>query len=363
MYVVNTYSIFNRRILGLDTRVWRVMFILVIISIVLLAYRIIDKDECIPFKIEVRRNSFTDTFYYTGESVRFVASVPLEKSTSAEKMTWDFNDNSVSNSKGPFVAHIFTKEAKYYVTASINPSCEEHVWITVKNKPPEVNDSIVQIAKEIIGATSTLVGKTEEFMAPAQADSFYEWVILYHPEIRSQYSERAKFQFASGGNYTIQLTLDHDRIKSYTKRLYVEPPKSKPLPKEIDRLIPEKLEEYERKKDSIAILPPPKDTVANTAPKIKSFTFIPEPLFLDYLKKVAKKEMTMQEFEKYGIFGNTPVIANGEKGIKSFTWLCSEIIKRKARVAGLFRRDVKIESAKLQRYNGVVQKIEVKFDW
>src|SRR6187399_3265243 len=107
---MSTYSIFSRRILGLDTRVWRLMLIVLVLSFGLLSYKIINKDKCIPFYIEIGRKShIADTFYFTGENIRFIASI------SSEDLSWDFNDNSTVTTKGSFVVHTFKKEGKYYV--------------------------------------------------------------------------------------------------------------------------------------------------------------------------------------------------------------------------------------------------------
>lgn len=106
------------------------------------------------------------------------------------------------------------------------------------------------------------------------------------------------------------------------------------------------------KPDSTAARPP--------APVIKK---ISNETFLLYLGKVQTKEMKIPDFIQYGIFETTPVRVNGKDG-QTFGWLCNDICKEKSAKIHIGKKKVaKLESAVLQRINGLVSMIEVNYKW
>ena len=100
------------------------------------------------------------------------------------------------------------------------------------------------------------------------------------------------------------------------------------------------------------------------APKPKAPIYVANDLFLLYLEKVQAGQMKIEQFEPYGITETTPVNANDKTG-QNFAWLCSEITKTKKKGIVLFKKDihVKLKSALVQRIDGVVSVIDVKYDY
>ena len=338
------------------------MLTIITLSAGMLGYSIINREKCIPFSIDPGKNIHADSFYFTGESIKFFASV------FSDDISWDFKDNSTGNSKGRFVTHSFNREGDYYVTANINAGCEYGKMITVKNKPGSGIADETAATKEIIGAVSTYVGKEEEYISPALADSFYEWVVLYHPEIRTQNGGKAKFKFDKGGTYIIQLTLDNNRIKSYTRRVIVEDFNTQKLkmPQEVGLLVPTKIPDFKKPDEPEVIVPvtdAKPDVVVATTPKTK---ILADDTFRGYLQNLVENEMTESEFYKYLCGGgSTAVMVNGERTTKTFSWLCQEIKGKKARKNVIGRKKfITIESVKLHRDETVercVIKIDVKY--
>ena len=357
---MNSYNIFNRKIMGLDTRVWRTMFFVIIVSTGILGYKFLDKDACIPFKIDTGKNAHADSFYFIRENIKFFASV------STENVSWDFKDNSTSTSHGRVVTHSFQNEGQYYVTAIVNAGCEETRLITVKNRPKPgfVNEPL---GREIIGPSATYAGQEEEYISPALADSIYEWEVLYHPEIRTQNGEKAKFKFDKGGTFTILLTLDGNRIKSYTRRVIVEDLNiQKPkMPEDVPFLVRKKLPDDGNVPEKPEVIEPAKvnDPVVED-PKVPNTKALADDTFKGYLQKLVESEMTESEFYKYLCGGgSTAVVVNGDRNSKTFNWLCQDIKGKKARPKFYKRKKfISIESIRLHRdETGCVIKIEVEY--
>ena len=66
---MNANRIFTRQIKGLDYRIWRVILIMIIISIGLLSYRLIDVRKCKPVNFTIKTiDIHTDSTYSTGEA-------------------------------------------------------------------------------------------------------------------------------------------------------------------------------------------------------------------------------------------------------------------------------------------------------
>ncbi len=360
---MTTSRIFNRRIMGLDIGVWRVLIFTVIFSMGLLSYKIFKKDDCTPFKIDIRGNShLTDSVFFTGDNIKFIASI------SSEEIIWNFKDNSRGKTKGSYVMHTFTKEGKYYVTAN-NKECEEGKLITIKNKPKTGNFETHSNVREILGTSSTFAGKIEEYISPALADSFYEWVILSHPEMGILNEEKVKYQFNNPGIYTIQLTLDHNRINSYTKRIFVEDlPKSiRKMPEDVGPLVPKKIPKRE---DTTKDNPPPPINPTPPPPAIdpsissKTKGVAPE-VFKGYLQKLVENDMNENEFYKYLCStGTTIVIVNGDRNNpKTFSWLCQELKGKKVKkhIASK-KKFITIDAVRLMRdETNCVSKIEVDY--
>lgn len=342
--------IFTRQILGLDQSVWLTMIILFVLSAGLLSYKLIDRNKCTAFSIKIgSRAHFTDSVYYTDNNIFFKAN------SSNDDVTWTFGEKYREAAKGLAVTHKFMARGKYYISASINGKCETGQWITVENKPDnsQIKDNTPEI-KEILGADSTFQGMEEEFFSPALADSSYEWVVLFHPEMGTQNEETAKFRFPNSGKYTIQLTLDHIRIKSYTKEIFVEELQKKVLKsKEMDEGDIEKII-IAKKKEIGKIVPPPPvvEPAIVVAPAEPKIIRIGEKLFRNELQLLVEEKKTEDDFYKYLCSkGSTPVILNSKKDkSRTFSQLCKELKGKKGKSWIVLKGgSITIKSVKLTR--------------
>ncbi|MEO7306575.1 MAG: hypothetical protein ABIR78_13830 [Ferruginibacter sp.] len=330
--------IFTRQVLGLDYRVLRVILAMMIIALGLLSYRLIDKKECTPVNFLIKTITVhTDSSYMAGETLSFIASA------NENEINWDFGDNSPKVT-GQYVTHKFLRIGTFNITASTGTSCDALQAITIK--PAEdmgkKGDQVIS-GEEIIGKVSTLAGSEETFTCMVTATS-YEWSIPNYPKMTANGST-AKFRFPNAGKFLVQVTLDHDRTKRFSKEITVEPVviEKSHLPENIKPLIPE------------GVKPLPDPEPANTSVKIS------DAVFTDYLSKVIDKKMTAPDFDKYLCYkGETKAVLNGD--LVSFNALCDEISGKKRRKLIIGRTRIKITSATMRRDNdGCVNIVEVKY--
>ena len=328
--------IFTRQILGLDYRVFRVILAIMILSVGLLSYRLLDKKQCTAVNFIIKTiTPHTDSTYSAGESLSFMASA------SDAQITWDFGDNSAEVS-GQYVTHKYSSTGSFEVSAFTGVSCQTVKKITVKlPSGPGKSSEHVNSGEEIIGPLSTTAGFEETFTCMVSAQS-YEWSIPNYPKmIRS--GSFAKFVFPASGKFLIQVTLDHDRTKRYTKEITVEAlPVVKPLvPEKIKPLIP----------GEVKPLPDPKTFSVK----------ISDAVFAEYLGQVIDKKMTAPDFDKYLCYkGETKVVSNGD--VVTFNSFCEEISGKKRRKFIIGKTKIKINSAIMRRDNdGCVNIIEVKY--
>jgi PKD domain len=205
---MNPKSIYERKMKGLDNSVWLFMCIIMLLSASLLTSFLVQRKKCIPFTFKITPK--TDSGYYTEKTLSFSLS------TSAKNVTWDFGDGTPEKT-GVYVSHQYHKAGKFYVTASIKEGCDEVQEITVKKSLLDHSTG-----NEIEGPVTLSVEKEAEFYCIVYGSS-WRWEVMDHPEIKPK-SEKlgtAKFRFTTGGTYYIQVTLDDDRTKSYTKEIII----------------------------------------------------------------------------------------------------------------------------------------------
>lgn len=352
---MNAYRIFTQRFLGLDIRARRLVIILILLSLILLSYRIF-KGKCIPFTIEVEKNSHSDTFFFAGETIHFFSS------NYSEDINWSFKDETQGTAKGSSVLYTFNKEGIFFVTARMNEGCEFGKTIYIKQRPQPATQAMETTAGDITGADSTMVGKAELFISPIRADGYYEWEVLEHPEMGVKNAEKVSYTFDKADTYIIQLTLDGDRVKSFQKRLLVLDVPGKTIlaqdamplriEKEIEEIHEEpkeapeteKLRQYSPETQQSA---PPVESVAPGAPVIK---VVAADVFRGYLQKLVFGEMNETEFYTYLCRGaTTSVVVNGDnRNAKTFSQFCQEFKGKTEK--GMFvgkKRPITIKSVKL----------------
>ncbi|MEO6252682.1 MAG: PKD domain-containing protein [Ferruginibacter sp.] len=332
-------KIFTRQVLALDYRVIRVILFIMILAVGLLSYRLLDKKECTPVNFIIKTiTPHTDSTYRAGETLSFMAS------SAQTDVTWDFGDNSATVT-GQYVTHKYLSTGSFEVSAFTGVSCQTVKRISVIIPSEIKSNDPVNSGEEIIGPFSTTSGIEETFTCMVSAQS-YEWSIPNYPKMIRNGSS-AKFIFPAAGKFLVQVTLDHDRTKRYTKEITVEaaPVVKSAVPEDIKPLIPITANA------EVQPLPDPKSMSVKVS----------DAVFTEYLGQVIDKKMTAADFDKYLCYkGDTKVVANGD--VVTFNALCEEISGKKRRKFIIGKTKIKIKSAILRRDNdGCVNIVEVKY--
>ena len=286
-------NIYSRTFKGLDLGVWVMLLLCTVLSLGLLSFFVINRGKCIPFAIKVTAN--TDTVYYTGQTINFDVSI------SSKKMRWDFGDGS-DTENGLFRTHVFYKPGKYTVRASMNNTCEETAEIKVLTDPNDIRGT-----DKIIGPEITIPNKEEEYICAVYSPQS-KWLVVGHPDIKPVIKGlSAKFRFNRPDTYIIQVTLDDNRVRTYSKEVVVKgtTPTTQPTERKVDikKLLPDPSPN-----------PDPKPVVVTAPTEIK---MVPESAFKGFLKAImfdesGKKSLT--DFDQFLYYkGETKVrLSTGE---------------------------------------------------
>lgn len=216
---MNAENIYTRSYRGLDKGVWVLVLATMVLSLGLLSFFVIKRNNCIPFSISVASGS--DSVYYTGKTINFNTTI------SAKEMIWDFDD-STARETGIYVKHAFSKPGKYSVRAWTQAACEETFIITVKQDPNDIRGS------EIFGDEVVKQNKDVEYFCTKYASKSH-WAVVGHSNVPiTMNGIKARFRFPSPGTYTIQVTLEGERLVTYSKDIVVlgenaPPQKDKPF--------------------------------------------------------------------------------------------------------------------------------------
>ena len=126
------------------------MIIVIILSLGLLSYKLIDKKKCTPFSFRIKHISLIDSIYYTGEPVTFTASL------NDPDILWNLGDNT-QEQEGSMVTHKFLKEGTYIITASLNGGCANEQKITV------LNPLQIQATPDNVSTDNKILGRSTIF--------------------------------------------------------------------------------------------------------------------------------------------------------------------------------------------------------
>jgi PKD domain len=332
---MNSERILTRKTLGLDHRVWRVMILLLVLSVGLFGYTLIDTKKCIPvdFKIKTIDN---DSVYYTDEILSF-STLRFEKN-----ITWDFNDNSPTGT-GTFITHRFATEGKYFIKVTVNSDCQFVKPITVRKA---IVESLTNTKEQIDGHPSTFVGAGETYTSLLSAET-YEWNIENHPEYGLLNGQSVNYKFLSPGDFTIKLTLNKDRFKIYRKSVTVV---ENEKPKQVEKI--DKLIDY--------------DKLAKMDKEKSVKTSISELTFKEYLGKVVDGQFFAKDFNDYLCSeGKTPTILNSKADRQvTFEQACAELNgKRRSKFMGLGKKAIHIKSVRLNKdKDNCITLIEIKYE-
>ncbi len=333
--------------MGSDSKVWITMLLVVLLCIGWVSYKKISNRPCITYSIYSKGlNSDNKSGYYIGEIIRFTASLANNKN-----VIWNFGDHS-KEERGSLVSHIYADKGKYVITAKLNGECP--VTTSVYIRTPEVihthsDDTLINPETIITGNVTPEAGEAATYICNVSANS-YEWTILNRKEYKSEKNKIAVFKFKTPGSYNLQLKLNNDRGKLYSKTIYVQPAKIAARPLPVPILIPKrpapKPEPSTVKKDSVAVppvstTPPPRPATTEILTNKPRTIGLPDEAFKSFLEDVVNGDKDAGFFNKYlNNGGETKVKVNKEKKLISFNQFIQSIKGNKK---------IKIENVKVDR--------------
>ena len=339
-------AIFTKKSMGLDNKVWVSMLIVILLSFGLYGYRLIDNSinkACIPVAVKINGQLNTDSLTFSiNERLFFSASnVP------GSDVNWFFSDNN-EKQEGYTTSHIFRKTGIFQINITVNGKCDNFTKVHIIKPAPVVIDSSGNIIEYIKGPDNTQTGKEVIFTTDATS-GIYEWTILNNQNYKPRLTKDASFKFNNGGEYIVQLKLDNDNTKRYTKSITVEEP---PLTDDGD-----KTKQGSGPKPTY-IIPPivPKPSPVDTAKPVvptpepePSHKVITNALLKAFLEQVASGAKTVKDFDIYLCSGGeTKVLDN--KDWTTFAEFCKKLQSKK----------IEIQSVEQGKNNDCIMSITVK---
>jgi hypothetical protein len=305
------YSILTRKIWGIDVHVWLTMLTIIVISAGILIFKITKNVECKLFDTLVSDDSGSNTnSLYVNENVVFTANV-------SGNVEWDFGDGA--KVKGTHVKHVFLNGGKQTITVSSNGRCQQLITLIIFKNAPNPSDQ--PEANPIWAPEKAVVGKkvTFAYLGDKKPTAF-EWSIVNLPITPVRYGNheyRVSYVFPAEGRQTIELRLNNDPARTFTRDITIIPASEK------------------NSNDHPYVAPPPPSTrtpdLATSAPKtgtnsepVSSAPKTPvhenAPVETKKTERYLSDDVFKQMFED---------VAAGKKNAQSFDpYLCNGVVTR-----------------------------------
>lgn len=207
--------------LKLDRKVLLTFGITLLMSVVLLGFKIATNVECHLVTIKATTTSplkhFKDQFF-TGEVIQFTAT-----SRKAKTFEWDYGDGALV-SKTQTTTHSFLKPGNYIVQVKVNDKCIEFKEIMIVNSPQtssEMMDAMKSDKPFIMGPEVVTAGEPVTFQDASTGSNVWEWTVLNTPTIPAQTGANASFTFPAPGTKIIQVVTNGDPTRTAQKTITI----------------------------------------------------------------------------------------------------------------------------------------------
>ena len=197
--MAKTNIIFSRTYIGIDTRVWHTMLVVLLVSALFLSFKMATYKPCGEFEIKpIAINAGKVDHFYTGETILFTAAIPPNSN-----LVWDFGDRT-STVSGNNIKHSFLHDGNYLVTVLLNKTCMQVLSVYIeefKNKTPIISTP-VEMKNIVVGTDTPHVGESVKYISSISGSS-YEWSVLNAPEYPTVTDSVANYKFVTPGNQII----------------------------------------------------------------------------------------------------------------------------------------------------------------
>ncbi|HOZ51491.1 MAG TPA: PKD domain-containing protein [Chitinophagaceae bacterium] len=224
--------------LKLDRKVLMTFLSIMVLCVLLFAFKLVTNVECHLITIKTTTNSNLKHLkdqYFSGEIVQMTAV-----SKGAKQFEWDFGDGTPF-AKTQSTTHAYIKPGNYVVQVKINDHCIEFKEILVINSAQTTNammDALKSDMPYIMGPEVVTAGEPATFQDASQGSSVWEWSILNTPSIPMQTGVNATFTFPVAGTKIIYLKTNGDESRVVQKTITIVPKQSNDMPQNAGAALP-----------------------------------------------------------------------------------------------------------------------------
>lgn len=303
---------YTKKWAGFDSRYWLTIAVLILLAIASWAFRKKFMYSCptrlIPMQGVYVNNGLVKQSFLINEPLIF--SVP---DVQHKRVVWFIDKKSVGTKDT--LNHTFAQAGKYVVDLKIDDQCVYSVVVNIlpyKHEAIDIrNTTTMALPDQVIeGNESFPAGSITYFTTPVIAQS-YEWKIAEVPEYGVKTEQTVGYSIINPGVYTLQLKLNNDPTKTFTKTIKVMPPNvAGDMVPDMD--VPKPVEFETTEKPGAA--GDESKPVASGGAVAKPKNILPDDEILSILKLIRDDKKTLADLnESVCDGGNTKVLANDEK--------------------------------------------------
>lgn len=222
MELSNTYS---KKRAGFDVRYWITLALLIILAVAVVGFKKRFLFSCpahtIPAEGIYTQNPLVKESFLINEPIVFQAPDMPYKTT-----TW-FVDGQLKAKEGK-LTHAFPAAGKYVVKLVLDDQCTYTKIVNIlpyKHQTVDIKSgNSIALPDVVIEGNETFeAGMITYFTTPVIANA-YEWQIVEMPEYGIKSEQLVGYSIISPGTYTLQLKLNNDEQKVFTKIIKVTAP-------------------------------------------------------------------------------------------------------------------------------------------
>lgn len=202
--------IINQLKKSFDIKVPILFLSIVVISLFIIAYKIINVEECNVQDFQIDAPTFK-----AGELIIF-----SDKSKNSTSWRWYFGDNSQISFRSK-VGHSFSKEGEYMVTLVVNNKCNVDKLITIVPRGSTVDESLMP---KFRAPSYVLQGDEVEFEDRTYGANSWEWRFGESDKVDS-FDEKYTYKFDTPGEKIVSLVVNGDYKHVTIKKIFVVPKK------------------------------------------------------------------------------------------------------------------------------------------
>ncbi len=306
-----------------DAKVPMVFLAVVLLSFVIVAYKLNNEVECNAKEFKIDAPSFM-----VGEFIIF-----SDDSKNAHSWRWYFGDDSQIAFRSK-VAHSFDKEGEYLVKLVINNKCTVQRVITILPRKTSIDQSLIPKIN-----VPDYVMEGEEIVFEDETDSAQSWEWRFGENLNNKvdsFDKKCSYTFTSPGRKMISLVVNNDYTHVATKIIFVMPKKD------------EQVVKSDRKRNVIPINPfqnvpdaPPEEENVVKVQKGPEIGGADANRIEDVFELVTNNKISYEDFLKYFCKYNLPTVVFKDQKTTSLKEFYYQVKKEKIKLKNISIQKVK----------------------